>query len=83
MSDRVELTAEEAIAMLPDGETVHTFRGGGMLLLGADWDRAEILELIRNHLCELAGPGATAMGHGLYVHDGSGLFVATRGEPEQ
>ena len=76
---RTRLTFDEAVAMLPEGEKVHTFRQRALMLLGADWSRRAILAHIRRHGAELAGPMATGMGHGLLVHDDDGmLFVATR-----
>jgi hypothetical protein len=80
-SDRVFLTPEQALAMLPEGEYVHTFRGGGGMMLGADWKREQVERAIRetDHR-ELAGPMATAMGHGLVINSGGALFVATKRE---
>lgn len=76
MSDeRTFYTAEEAEAMLPDGEKVHTFRG----MIGADWPRERIVEVLRKHRPERSGPMARGMGHGLYVCDDLGpLFIQTR-----
>lgn len=84
--NRVELTPEQAIALLPEGETVHTFRNPGVgMMLGADWKRAEVEREIRDaERRELAGEIATSMGHGLVVfpknaqRHGELLFVATR-----
>lgn len=80
MSDiKDDLTPEEAIALLPEGENIHTFRSGGGLMLGADWSRAGVLEAIRNSPSRRpAGPAASAMGHGLaFMHRGDWLFVET------
>ena len=79
--EKAPLTPEEAVAMLPDDEYVHTFRSGPGLLVGADIKRERLVELIHQHGAELAGPGATSMGHGLALTDGSGpLFIKTREE---
>jgi hypothetical protein len=77
--ERIDLTAEEAIALLPAGEYVHTFRNPGGIMLGADWDRAEIQTAIHKAgVRTLAGGVAMAVGHGLAIYDGGGwLFVAT------
>lgn len=64
-NERVFLSYEEAVAMLPDGDRIHTFAGGGMALIGADWDRKDILELLKTGAPELAGEMATSMGHGM------------------
>lgn len=80
--DRKKLSLEEATVLLPDGDDIHTFRGGGGMLLGADWRRAKILEAIEKYGVELAGPTATAMKHGLVLFDDRGaLFIATREAP--
>lgn len=38
------ITPEEAEALLPDGNEVHTFYQMGNALMGADWDKSEIIE---------------------------------------
>ena len=64
------ISADEAIAILPEGEYIHTFRESGLALIGADWLREEIIELIRKSDClELTGEGARSMGHGLAIYD--------------
>ena len=77
-----QLTYDEAVALLPDGDTVHTFLQAGPTLLGADWDRAKILELLRqaDPEIELTGPAAQSMGHGMaaYDEDGTPVFIETR-----
>lgn len=74
------LSADEAIAMLPDGPMVHTFRGSAFMALGADWPRQAVMDAIRTtDRCERAGPMATAIGHGLVIAEGGRpLFIATR-----
>jgi hypothetical protein len=81
-ADRVLLTDEEAIAMLPDGDTVHTFRQSAAgVLIGADWPRERLIAAIREGQPELSGGAATGMGHGLAVGLVGTLFVETR-KPE-
>lgn len=78
---RVYLTPEQAIAMLPDGEYVHTFRGGGGMMVGCDMQRERIEAAIRETKeRELSGPMATAMGHGLVILNDGRLFIATKRE---
>lgn len=83
--ERVELTPEEALAMLPEGEMVHTFVNSSGMMLGADWGRESLEEEIRKaERRELAGGMATSMGHGLVLFPKGAqyqrdlLFVATR-----
>jgi hypothetical protein len=66
VSDRKFITLDEAIAMLPEGKTIHCFKSPGMnMLVGADWDREEVLKHLKAGKPELAGPIAVSMGHGL------------------
>lgn len=68
MSDnRVWLSAEEAISVLPEGDNIHTFRSAGTALLGADWMRKELINTISESLCEVGGEACRAMRHGLVV----------------
>ena len=63
------ITADEAIALLPEGDEIHTFYQMGGALVGADWDRADILQkLVECDKIEIAGDQARAMGHGLAVY---------------
>ncbi len=73
------LTYDEAVAMLPDDDRIHTFLQGGWALLGADWDRDDVLSLLRTGKPELSGETATRMGHGLVAwRNDEPVFIATR-----
>lgn len=81
------LTLEEALALLnirqePDREVVHTFVDGGLALIGADWDLAELRREARQWPIKVAGPGATAMGHGVVIqrpdNEGGSVFLETK-----
>jgi hypothetical protein len=77
----VLLSYEEAVALLPDGDRIHTFLDAGISIIGADWDRAEILALLdRTERREVTGPAAQGSGHGLaaYREDGVPVFIKTR-----
>ena len=75
----VYLTPEQAEAMLPEGDWIHTFRQAGPALIGADWIRSEIIDAFRKYKPELSGRTATAMKHGIVLEDKHGyLFVATK-----
>ena len=62
--------------MLPDGEDIHTFYSTALALVGADWNRADILAAIDLHNCEIGGPECRRFNHGLVIHTNPGpLFV--------
>lgn len=78
------ITADQAIAILPDGDTIHTFYNPGFGLVGTDWSREDILDkLQKSDYLELTGPAAKGLGHGLCAYDRSAkkqgdiLFIAT------
>lgn len=79
--DRVFLT-RQADALMPPGEYVHTLlqsRGSGLLFVGADRLRSDILAWADLGQVELAGEIATKMDHGIAAHDaGRTYFVATK-----
>lgn len=73
-----ELDTNKAIKMLPDGEHIHTFRNTAGMLLGADWDRKDIIIAIKRYGVEFSGEQAIALEHGLVLNDGSFLFIETK-----
>ncbi len=80
------LTTEQAVQVIKGGEWVHTFRtpGSGMLL-GADWKRTELVDLLSKlppERVELAGEQARRLGHGLCVWESEDrpMFVETNTE---
>jgi hypothetical protein len=76
MNDRVLLTTEQAIAMLPDDVVVHVF---SMHMTDAEWSRDAVVDMINNGICELAGPHAESLGHKLAVQSGDKIwFVQTK-----
>lgn len=74
------LDFNEAVKLLPDGDTIHTFLNhNGMMLIGADWDREEVLDAFKKYKVQKSGEQAMAMKHGLVFHDGERyVFVETR-----
>lgn len=79
--EKVHLTVQQALLMLPDGDLIHTFRQAGPMLLGADIERKEIAALLAifDSTVQLAGPAAAHMKHGIVLTDDTGpLFIATR-----
>ncbi len=81
-TERVIVPFDEAVAMLPEGESIHTFRQSvNGILLGVSIGRERLLDLMRSRRVELTGDLATRMGHGLALTDDQGfLFIATRRE---
>lgn len=67
--ERRFITTEEAIALIPQDDEIHTFYQMGNSLVGADWDRADILQKLSEcDKLEIAGGMARSMGHGLAVY---------------
>ncbi len=81
--NRAILTKHQAVALLLQTERVHTFLSGGFGIIGCEWDRADVIMEIERECveCELAGPVAMKMGHGLAITrpDGPPLFVEAVG----
>lgn len=81
---RKYITKEQAMYILPDGDSVHTLINVGIGLCGADWDRESILDKIqKSDILELTGESAKGMGHGLCAYNkdtvklGDVLFIET------
>lgn len=65
--------------MLPDGDSIHTFRNSvAGVLIGCDWDRDELEETIRECKCEIGGEACQKANHGLVVWSDGPLFVECR-----
>ena len=67
--DRMILTPDEAISLLPEGEYVHTQRNpSGGMFLGCDFERDSAIETIRDaEEIEVGGPHCRAMRHPIVV----------------
>lgn len=78
----VLLSYDEAVALLPEGDgDIHTFLDAGITLIGADWRREQVLDLLRaTDRREVTGPAAQSMKHGLaaFRADGASVFIETR-----
>ena len=81
VKDATVISIEDAIARLPDGPNIHTFRNpsAGMMLY-ADWDREKLIAAMKAApviIC--TGPLASAVNHGIALHDNAGcLFIETK-----
>jgi len=74
------LTYDEAVAVLPDGDTIHCFRNPAAgVMLGTDWDRATVLDTLKQaDVIGVTGEHAQAMHHGIVIkHGGSLAFFET------
>jgi len=79
--EAVLLTYDEAVALLPDGDEIHTFVNPAVnMLVGTDWGREQVLDLLRTtDRREVTGEQAQAMHHGLAAfRDGYPVFIETR-----
>lgn len=84
MAEKRYLTAEEAISLIPDGDKIHTQIQKGMMFIGADWSREDIIDKIqKSEIREITGPIARRMGYGLALYNKNAkyqseiLFVET------
>ena len=81
ISDKtVVLTPEQALGLLPDGDSIHVIVDATLAKLGANWARGDVLDLIaQGNRCEVGGERCRTAGHGLVVWDRKRLlFVETR-----
>ncbi len=79
--DKTPLTFEQAVVMLPDGDTIKTLRNPGLgILVERIIEREELLALLPTASeIGLAGHQAKEMGYGMAAKIGKGwLFVETR-----
>lgn len=70
------LTAEQAISLLPEGKTIHTFYGE-VALIGAEWERQDVIDKLKSSdKIEIAGEFARRMGHGLAVYNDNAEYLS-------
>ena len=76
MSEPIELSFDEAAKLLPEGDTVHTFRNPRLgMMLGADWNREDVLKAMReSDVIQVTGPAAQSMRHGIAINHGGGIL---------
>lgn len=67
--EKILLTADEAISLLPEGPYVHNYKNPGAgLMIGVDFERDSAEQCIRDAVQrEIGGPGCQRMKHGLVV----------------
>lgn len=77
-TDRIYITAEQAISALSNDESIHTFRNPRGMLIGADWSREELVKALQEagpESIEIGGESCMKMDHGLILHSGGPLFI--------
>lgn len=61
--DKIILTADEAIALLPMGAFVHNYINPNGMMIGCDYERPKAIEVIKDaDLLELGGDNAKMIG---------------------
>jgi hypothetical protein len=67
--DKIILTADEAISLLPAGDDVHNYVNNiPGIFIGCDFSRADAEKHIRSAVqCEIGGSGCKGMKHALVV----------------
>lgn len=82
--ERYYLSYDEAVRVLPNEEYIHTFINNAIGLIGADWEKHEILNKLNNSdVIELCWEQARDLGHGICCYKESAkyqsdiLFIAT------
>ena len=74
-TERNYITHDEAIAMLPDGDSIHVFTNPyGGVLLGADWKRESVIDEIMAGKPELSGETASSMHHRVAIEKNNMLY---------
>lgn len=71
--DKRFLTKEQAIELLEDKESIHTFRTMPIGLIWADWGRKELIDAIESTWeedIEIWWPACMGMWHGLVIYTG-------------
>lgn len=83
MDKAIKLSTDEALSLLPDGDTIHCFVSSSFALFGADWKRANVIKYIEEaDSLQIGGDNCRAMGHGLvaFIGDEAKFFEAKEEE---
>lgn len=72
--ERLLITADEAASLLnEEGDYIHNFVDGGMIMLGCDFERDSAIKAFKAaKSIEIGGPGCKAMRHPLVVFEQDG-----------
>lgn len=77
-SERLFITADQAISAIAKRGDIHTFRSSPSVLIGTDWRRKTLVKALRDagpEGIEIGGEACMRMGHGLVLHSGGPLFI--------
>lgn len=80
MEEIIRLSVMDAEGLIAEGEEVHTFRGCRGMMIGADWDRKDLIREMKKweSTLQITGGGAKAIKHGIAFIDETGpLFIET------
>lgn len=87
IGEKIYLTYEESIKILPEKEKIHTLINASFALIGADWAMEEIMDkLKKSDVIEVCGEVARGMGHGICAYNKKAtrrdeiLFIETDNE---
>lgn len=80
MNEEVEMVSyEDAIGLLPEGDTVHTFRSRPGVLIGEKMNRDDLLTAMRaSPFINRTVGVARSMKYGLCIYAGEPLFIETK-----
>lgn len=64
----IHLTKEEVLYCLKDSEYIHTYKNAAFGLIGADWQKNELIDLLDEaDDIQIGGEGCRSMGHGIVI----------------
>lgn len=68
--NRMYLSLDEALTVLPNSETIHTFYNLPNTLVGADWSKQDIEDKLKqSDIIEVCGDTARSMKHGICAYN--------------
>ena len=69
------ITSKQAIKLLPDKDQIHTFYNMPFALLGADWNREDLIAALNAaDKIEISGEHARNMNHGLAMYNDDAIL---------
>jgi len=76
------ITPEEAIALLNEGEFIHTYRNPAGMLIGCDIKRQDLIDRINANpeKLQIGGDACRQINHALVLEENGYLFIETNAE---